>query len=315
MKITLLAPKSEFTSEQQNKLSELGEVVYTDSRREYPIEELIKLAAGTEILGADPDNLGGFEKAMGGNMAKLLESLPNLKGVALASTSFSWIDLNYCRKRTLPVTNVPYYSTESVAEHVLGLLICLAKKIIVSDRRTQQEKYSLDMGFELKGKTLGVIGLGHIGTRVAELGKAVGMNVIGWNRTPKQIDFIEEKPLDKVLSQAEAISINVSHNDETNNFVSTKEIKKMKKGVIVVNLASREIVNEKAMAEALKSGQVSSYAYEGDNLKKGPLSGLEEAIGLKPFAWYTREALEKAMEIWTNSLISICKGSPVSTVS
>ncbi|OQX50823.1 hypothetical protein B5M47_02900, partial [candidate division CPR3 bacterium 4484_211] len=160
MKITILAPKTEFNEEQQKRLSQLGEIVYTDSRREYPIEELIKLAKDSEILAADPDNLGGFEKAQEGRFTQLMESLPNLKGVALATTSFSWIDLDYCKKREIVVTNVPYYSAESVAEHVLALLICLAKKIILTDRRTQQGKYKLDMGFELKGKTLGVIGLG-----------------------------------------------------------------------------------------------------------------------------------------------------------
>jgi len=315
MKITVLSPQSGFTPEQQKKLSQLGGVVYTNSRDEFPLEDLIKLAAGSEILGADPDNLGGFEKAMAGNLTKLLESLPNLKGVALASTSFSWIDLDYCRKRGLLVTNVPYYSTESVAEHVLGLLVCLAKKILISDRRTQQAKYVSEMGFELKGKTLGMIGLGHIGARVAELGNAIGMKVIGFSRTPKNLGFVEEKSLDEVLSQADAISINVAHNKETENLISVEQLNKMKNGVIVVNLATRELVDEKAMAEALKSGKVTSYAYEGDDLASGPLSQVETAIGLKPFAWYTKEALEKASEIWTESLVSLAQGKPVNLVA
>ena len=89
MKITILTPKTEFSKEQQKRLLELGEVVWTDSRREYPIEKLIKLAKGSEILAADPDNLGGFEKAQEGRFTQLMESLPNLKGVALATTSFS----------------------------------------------------------------------------------------------------------------------------------------------------------------------------------------------------------------------------------
>ena len=315
MKITILVPKTEFITEQQRQLSKLGEVVYTDSRREYPIEELIKLADGSEVLAVDPDNLGGFEKAQEGVFTQLMEGLPNLKGVALSTTSFSWIDLDYCRKRNITVTSVPYYSTESVAEHVLALLICLAKKIILTDRRTQQGKYKLDMGFELKGKTLGVIGPGHIGSRVAELGHAVGMKVIAYNRTPKQKEDVEMKTLDEVLSESDAISINLAHNDETYHFISKGEIDKMKDGAIVVNLATREIVDEDAMAEALKSGKVSSYAYEGEDLESSPLSKIETAIGLKGFAWYTREALERTAEIWTKSIISIAKEKPINVVS
>ncbi len=164
MKITVLCPKLEFTKAQQERLAKLGEVVYTDSRQEYPTEELIKLAKGSEILGADPDNLGGFEKAKP-ELTKLMESLPKLQGVALASSSFEWIDLAYCRKRRVVVTSVPHYSTESVAEHALGLMICLAKNIIINDRKFwsgEESKFGSGPGFELKGKTLGVIVLGNI---------------------------------------------------------------------------------------------------------------------------------------------------------
>jgi len=315
MKITILAPKSEFTEQQQKQLFELGEVVYTESRKEYPIEELIKLAAGSEILAVDPDNLGGFEKAQEGRLIQLIESLPNLKGIALSTTSFSWVDLDYCRKRKIVVTNVPHYSTESVAEHVLALLICLAKKILLTDRRTQKGQYKLDMGFELKGKTLGVIGLGAIGSRVAELGNAIGINVIAYNRTPKQQPNVAVKSLDEVLAVSDAISINLASNSETDKLISKEKLGMVKNGVIMVNLAAREIVDEEAMAEALKSGKVSSYAYEGEDLESGPLAKIETAIGLKGFAWYTKEALERAAEIWTNSIVSIAQGKPINVVS
>jgi len=314
MKITILCPKTEFTKEQQKKLSLLGKVVYTESRKEYPPGQLIKLAKGSEIIGADPDNLGGFEKAKE-RLTKLMESLPKLKGVALASTSFSWIDLNYCKKRNVIVTNVPHYSTESVAEHVLGPMICLAKKIIISDRRTQKGKYKLDMGFELKGKTLGVIGLGDIGSRVAELGNGIGMNVIAYNRSEKEQKNITLKSLDKVLVESDVISINVALNKDTEELISEKELNKVKNGVIIVNLATREIVDEKAMAKALKSKKVASYAFEGEDLQSGPLADIETAIPLKPFAWYTKEALDRAAEIWTKSIISIVKNKPVNRIA
>lgn len=314
MKITILVPKEEFAPEQQAQLSKLGEVVYTDSRREYPIEELAILAEGSEILAADPDNLGGFEKASGGRLSQLMDRLPSLKGVALSTTSFGWIDLDYCRKRGIAVTNVPYYSTESVAEQVLALLICLAKKIILTDRRTQRGEYRLDMGSELKGNGLGVIGLGHIGSRVAELGVAVGMRVAAWNRSPKQLEGVEMKSLDEVLSGSDAISINLADNKETHHFVTEERIGKMRDGVVIVNLSERGIVDEQAMGGALKSGKVASYAYEGEDLESGPLTKIETAIGLRGFAWYTQEALDRAKKIWTESIISLAEGKPTNVV-
>ena len=315
MKITVLVPKNEFTKEQQRHLSQLGKMIYVKSREEHSLAKLIGLAKGSEILAVDPDVFGGFEKAAAGKLTQLMENLPKLKAVAMASTSFSWIDLDYCQKRKIIVTNVPYYSTESVAEHTLALLICLAKKIILTDRKTQKGEYNLEMGFELKGKTLGIIGLGNIGSCVAELGNAIGMKVIAYNRTPKKQKNVGMKSLDQVLSQSDAISINLVHNDKTHHLISKKQLAKMKKGVIIVNLATREIVDEKAMAEALKSGRVASYAYEGEDLKSSPLSKIETAIGLKGFAWYTKDALERAMEIWTKSIISIAKSKPINVVN
>jgi len=314
MKVAILCPKLEFTEKQRGQLASLGEVVYTDSREEYSLGKLKEIAVEAEIIGADPDNLGGFEKAKE-RLTELMESLPELKGVALSSTSYSWIDLDYCRKRSIVVTNVPHYSTESVAEHVLGLLISLAKKIIISDRRTQKGKYKLDMGFELKGKTLGVIGLGDIGSRVAELGNGIGMNVIAYNRSPKQAVNVQMRPLSEVLAESDAISINVALNDETRDLISKEELSKVKDGVIIVNLAPREVVDEEAMAEVLKSGTVALYAFEGEDLESGPLADIETAIALKPFAWYTKEALDRAAEIWTKSILSIAKGNPVNVVS
>jgi len=315
MKVSVLVPKIEFTAEQQKGLEGVGLVVYSQNRQEYSLKRLRKLTAGSEILGADPDNLGGFEKAQAGRLTELMESLPNLKGVALATTSTGWIDLDYCRKRRIVVTNVPHYSTESVAEQTLGLLICLAKKIILADRRTQKGQYKPEMGFELEGKTLGIIGLGDIGSRVAELGNAIDMKVIAYNRTPKQKERAEMKSLSEVLTQSDAISINIAHKPETKLFVSKGGIEKMKKGVIIVNLAAREIIDEEALAKALKTGKVSSYVYEGDDLESGPLAKIETAIGLKGFAWYTKEALERATEVWTKSIISIANGEPINRVN
>jgi len=185
MKIVIFNPQSSFSSELQKKLSSLGKVTYTKTREELPLQKLLEMAKGSDIIGVDPDPLGGFEKAKE-KLTKIMESLPNLKGVCLSTTSFGWVDLEYAKKRKIPVSNVPGYSKESVAEQSIAFLLGSAKRIFISDRRTQKGKYELMRGFELKGKTLGVIGLGNIGSRVAELGIGIGMNVIAYNRSPRR---------------------------------------------------------------------------------------------------------------------------------
>ncbi|MBI4064906.1 hypothetical protein HY409_00855 [Candidatus Gottesmanbacteria bacterium] len=137
MKIVLFNTKERLTHKQQTLLSSLGHVSYTETLDELPIHTLLEMAKGAEIIGVHPYPLGGFEKAKE-NLTKIMDSLPNLKGVCLTSTSFGWVDLNYCKKRKIPVSNVPGYSRESIAEHAIALLLGLAKRIFISDRRTQK---------------------------------------------------------------------------------------------------------------------------------------------------------------------------------
>lgn len=314
MKVAVLCQKTGFTDEQQKSLSSVGEIVYTTSDSEMSTEELLKIASGADILAVDPTNLGGFEKAKP-VLTKILESLPNLKGVCLSSTSFGWVDLDYCKKRSLPVSNVPGYSRESVAEHTLAMMLCLAKKIFISERRTMKGQFKLEMGTELKGKTLGIIGLGNIGSRVAELGKGIGMKVIAYNRSPKTMKGVEIKTMDKVLKEADVISINTTHEPANNNMIGAKELTKMKNGVLIVNTVDRENVDEKAMAKAIKSGRVGGYAYEAEDLEHTPLAGLENAVGIKAFAWYTKEALQNLYQIWTDNIIALAKNTPQNRVA
>lgn len=315
MKILVLNPTSEFDENLQKKLANLGEVTYTDSRRAYPLEELIGLAKDAEILAFDPDNIGGFE-VTSERIIKLMEAMPKLKGLCLSTTAFGYFDLDYCKKRNIIVTNVPHYSTESVAEHALAFMLGLSKRIFATEKMIyRKNKYQLTKGFELKGKTLGVIGLGDIGSRVAQLGSAIGMTAIGWNRTAKQVKDVKLVDINQLLRTADVISINLAANEETAHFLNRDRISLLKPGVIIVNNADRDLVDEVALAEALKSGQVNSYAAEVEDTDSPPLGNLDNVFHFKGFGWYTEQALNKNKEIWVNNIEGIMKGKPVNPVS
>lgn len=313
MKISIYTPKSDFTPKQQQTLAKLGEVVYSSQATPLPTQQLLNLAKNADIIAPVPETFGGFEKAPP-ILTKVIESLPRLKGVCLYTTSYGWIDLAYCRSHHLPVSNVPGYSKESVAEHTLALLLCLAKRIIITDRQTQKGKYQLGMGFELKGKTLGIIGLGNIGSRVAELGQGIGMKVIAYNRSPKKQKGVKIVTLKYLLQHSDAISFHTTHEPNNVSLIDTPQFKLLKPGMIMVNTAGRELVNETAMAKALKSGQVYAYAYEGVDLENTPLAKLDNAIGLKGFGWYTREALNNLYDIWVKNITALAKGKPQNRV-
>lgn len=315
MKIAIFLPKSDFKPTQQAQLSNVGEVAYLEAPIEHPLDELIRFADTAEILAIDPDNFGGFETTKA-KVTQLMEALPMLKGLALDTTSYGWVDLEYCKKRNILVSNCPGWSREAVAEHALALLLCLAKNIIKLDRETQKSEYKLTQGFELKGKTLGVIGVGNIGSRIAELASAIGMKVIGYNHSQKAVDGVEMKnSLDELLIEADAISINATHRKQNDNLIGTEQLEKMKNGVIIVNLADRAMINEEAMAAAIISGKIFGYAYEGGDLENTPLARLENVMGLKPFAWYTKEALLNLYQVWTDNIVSLASNSPRNIIS
>lgn len=313
MKITIFNPKSDFPAKLQSELSSLGSVTYTEDRSTLPLPKLLEMAKDADIICCDPDPLGGFEKAKD-VLTKVMESVPNLKGVCLSTTSFGWIDLEYCKKRGLPVSNVPGYSKESVAEQAIAFLLGAMKRIFVSDRRTASGKYNLQMGYELKGKTLGIIGLGSIGSATAQLALGLGMKVIAYNRTPKTMDNVRMVSLSQLLKESDAISLHTTHEPSNDKMIGEKELSQVKKGVFIINTVDRELVDETVMAKALASGQVDTYVYEAEDLVNTPLAQQENAIGFKGFAWYTKEALENLYAIIVKNAIALAKGKPINRV-
>ncbi|MFH1244535.1 MAG: NAD(P)-dependent oxidoreductase [bacterium] len=313
MKIVILTPKSEFTKTQQVTLSRLGDVVYTDSRGAYSLAELSKICNDANILAIDPDNLGGFELAPR-ILPKLLKAKSSINSLPLSTTSYGYIDKKLCQNRGIKVTNVPHYSSESVAEHAIALLLGCSKRIFLSDRRAQKGEYRLEKGYEVAGKTLGIIGLGSIGRQTAMLALGLGMKVIAWNRTPRKVKGVKLVSLDKLLTQSDYLSLHLIDSPETTGIISQAKIAQLRRGVIIVNTASRDLVDEKELAKALKSGQVDSYALEAEDLTSGPLGNLENAFLFKGFGWYTKEALERNKEIWVNNIIGLAKGKPINQV-
>jgi phosphoglycerate dehydrogenase-like enzyme len=316
VKILFLVPKSEFSDDQTKTINEVGGTSFVPSRTEMEIDEIVDIEPHCEILGADPDILGGFEKAENGRLTELINKLPDLKVVCLSSSDPNWIDKKLCAQRKIKVTNVPHFCDESIAEHTIGMIIGAAKKMFISDRREHQGKYVLEMGNEIKGKTLGIIGLGGIGTKVAEFGNVLGMNVIAWNRTPKNLANVKMHELNYVLENSDVLSLHIAWTKETRGFFSKDKIDKLKKNCIFVDSTNTfgTIVDEYALADALKQGRIATYVYEAEYPEKSPLYGIENAIYFKPFAWYTKEALERATEIWTDAIVAAAKGKFINEV-
>ena len=200
---------------------------------------------------------------------EVIDAAPNLKVIARAGVGVDNIDVDYARSKGIVVVNAPEGPTESVAELTIGLMIAAARMIPLYDRLVKEGKWPKGMyvGVELYGKTLGIVGLGRIGTRVAELAKAFGMRIIAYDvadvrEKARKLNIELASSLDELLPQCDFVSLHVPLTPETYHMISKREFDLMKDGVILVNTSRGQVVDTRALLEALKSGKVAAAALD-----------------------------------------------------
>ncbi len=194
---------------------------------------------------------------------QLIEKGSRLKVIGRVGTGVDNIDLEAAKKRNIAVLNTPEAPADSVAELTVGLMLTLARKISYADHSMKEGKWAKKEleGSLLKGKTLGLIGLGNIGTRVAKIAKALGMKILVTKRTPPSrelLDLLDAEfvPLKELLMRSDIVSVHVPLTEQTSNMIGTEEFRIMKKGAILINTSRGNIIDENALLEALKSGKL-----------------------------------------------------------
>ncbi|MCR5038125.1 MAG: hydroxyacid dehydrogenase, partial [Bacteroidales bacterium] len=190
-----------------------------------------------------------------------LDACPKLKMLSIAFTGLDHIDMEECQRRGILVKNAAGYSTEAVAELAVAMMIDLYRKVVENDAITRQCSCKGIMpGREIGGKTIGIIGMGNIGQRVAKLANAFGCKVLAWNRTPKQIEGVTFVDKETLLKESDIVTLHIALNSETRDFITEKEFALMKPSAILINTARGPVVNEQALAKALKEGKIAGAA-------------------------------------------------------
>lgn len=188
-----------------------------------------------------------------------LDFFPNLKLIATRSTGVNHIDLDYCKRRGITVVNVPKYGEATVAEFAFGLLLALAREIIrakndMAHNRIEMSNY---MGFDLQGKTIGIIGTGSIGRHMIQIAEGFGMNVMAFDKYPaKDLKKYYAKDLNAIFKRADIISLHVPSTPENFHLLDEAAFQMMKKGVIIINTARGDLIDTQALYQGLKSGKV-----------------------------------------------------------
>jgi D-lactate dehydrogenase len=255
---------------------------------------------------------------------KVLDKMPKLKLINFMTTGYDNVELQECNKRKIKVANVPNYSSEGVAEQAIALLFSISRKIILANNQIKTCKIDMPSlnGFELKGKTIGIIGTGDIGLHMAKLCKGINMNVLAFDinknlEKSKSIGF-KYVNINNLLNKSDIISLHIPLNKYTKHFLSKKEFSLMKKGVVIINTARGEIINSKELLKNLNSERVAFAGldvFEKEEIgcvKKvsinNKLINHKNVIATPHSAFNTREAIEKLIDISLKNIKDFKKG-------
>lgn len=275
---------------------------------------------------------------------KVINAFPNLKMITVRATGFDNVDTKYARGKGIIVTNVPAYGSHTVAEFTFGLILSLSRKIHQAIAKVKEEvefDHEGLKGFDLYGKTLGVIGTGKIGTNVIKIAKGFGMIILAYDTYPnKQLTESFEcryVPLDELLSNSDIVTIHVPANPETYHLINLNNILKMKKGALLINTARGDVVATDALYKAVSEDHLGGAALDvlegennlGENLNKEEFEPLmmknileisqliknPNVIVTPHTAFYTTEAEQAIMQTTVENIAKFIAGSPTNVVN
>lgn len=295
------------------RLKPYGDVVLYTDRPETP-EKKIRRAEDADIL----INSRGIVKWP----AEILSQLPKLKLISLCSIGTDMIALDEAKKRGITVCNQPGRTAPVVAEHGFGLMFALAKRAAFLTASMKAGGWPRMDNIYLQGKTLGIIGAGHIGAEMARLGRAIGMDVIAWTYNPSAaraetlgVRFVE---LDELLQTADVVSLHVKLTAESRHLMGEREFGLMKSGALLINVARGGVLDTDALIRALNSGHLGGAAidvYDQEPLPANhPLLACEQVILTPHCADMTPEGVELLNEGAVDNIIAFLEGNPQNVV-
>lgn len=294
-----------------------------------PRDQIVERCAGAQVVFTNKAVLD----------ADVIAALPDLKYVGVTATGTNVVDLAAAKKHGVTVTNVPGYGAASVAQHVFALLLELTNRVAAHDAAVRPDPVNVDgqagwpgcedFGFtvgplvELDGKTLGIVGLGSIGRRVARIGAAMGMKIAAAHqRSMKKIKLhgidIDWLPVDELFTVADVVTLHCPLTDQTQHMVNATRLGSMKRSAMLINTGRGPLIDEAALANALREGTIAGAGVDvlsteppaADN----PLLTAPNIIITPHNAWASREARQRLMDIACENLRAFIAGEPVNVV-
>ena len=258
----------------------------------------------------------------------VIKQLPKLRYIGVLATGYNVVDTEAAKNAGIVVTNIPAYSTDSVAQMVFSHILNFVQNICIHSESVSSGDWAKSRDFsywktpqvELSGKTIGIIGFGQIGQAVAKIALAFGMKVLFNNRSKKETEIdVRQVDLDSLLSESDFISVNCPLTDENKGFVNKSAIEKMKKTAFLVNTGRGALVNEQDLADALNSGRIAGAGLDvlsaEPPAKDNPLITARNCYITPHIAWATYEARKRLIKIASENLKAFIDGNPINVVN
>lgn len=261
---------------------------------------------------------------------EMIEKLPKLKFISTLSTGYNVIDIEKAKEKSIPVSNIPSYSTDAVAQLVFALLLELTNHVAVHDKSVKDGEWTSCEHFcytktplcELRDKTFGIIGFGKIGSAVAKIALAFGMKVKAYSpntRTFDGVGTVEFTDIDDVITNSDVISLHCPLTDKTNGLVNMDFLSKMKASAFLINTSRGPVINEADLRKALDEGIIagagvdvlSSEPPKADN----PLLSCKKCLITPHIAWASFEARTRLMGIFKDNVTAFLQGKPINVVN
>lgn len=299
-------------------IEKLGD--YTVYDRTAP-SEIVERAKGADILIVNKTII----------TKEILDALaPELKYIGLQSTGYNVVDCAYARSLGITVCNIPAYSTKAVAQLVFAFILQITNEVTLHSNAVKDGEWCRCPDFcfwkkpltELDGKTIGIIGFGSIGQRVAKLAEAFDMNVLAYAPRPKdkgELKTVEFVELDTLLKNSDIITCHCPLTDETKGMINVENIAKMKKSAIFINTSRGPVVDEQALADALNNDKIKAACLDvletEPALETNPLLKAKNCYITPHIAWAAQETRERLLKILEENIIAYLNGTPQNVVN
>jgi len=299
---------------EEKRLRQLGEVRIYDSRPLSDKELLPRIADADIIYNIRSTSV--FSR-------NVMKNCPKLRLIAIYGVGYDNVDVEAASELGITVSNTPGYSAIAVGETSLALMLAAAHKIVQNDRSIRAGGWARGYASQLCGKTLGIIGTGNVGQRMAQLGKAIGMKVIAWTLHPsleRAVEYgVEFVSLEELMSQSDVVSIHVLGVPQTDKLIGKRELALMKPTAILINTARGSVVDEQALVEALQNGTIAGAGLDvfvTEPLPPDhPLRSMENVVLSPHAAAMIPEATLAGMAMVVDNVANFLQGRPTNVVN